>query len=168
MTEWLPQKLSSRDFIISPCMAETSCSGSPTDAGCSWVEGGRTYIGKVVMSIYRPVLLQGTTFLWPADKRAATDKCKYVTIKKKKREKRDKYLRSKVNIVRRVPVGPRGLLKMEAAFGKLGAFFLCFLGTRAATFPRYTHRLRCTWFRCYHEIRFGIIAVLNTLNCYSS
>jgi len=122
MTEWLPQKSSSRDFIISPCMAETSCSGSP-DAGCSWVEGGRTYIGKVVMSIYRSVLLQGTTFLWPADKRAATDKCKYVTIKKKKREKRDKYLRSKVNIVRRVPVGPRGLLKMEAAFGKLDAFF---------------------------------------------
>lgn len=35
----------------------------PTDAGCSWVEGGRTYIGKVVVSIYRPVLLQGTTFL---------------------------------------------------------------------------------------------------------
>jgi len=32
----------------------------PTDAGCSWdAEGGHTYIGKVVMSIYRPVLFRG-------------------------------------------------------------------------------------------------------------
>jgi len=129
--------------------------------GCRGRTYIRTYIDKVVMSIYRPVLLRGTTFLWPADKRATTDKCKYVTIKKGE-EKKDKYLRSKVNIVRRVPCRS-SCSRWKLRLGNLARFSL-FPGNGRP--PRYMS-LDYTWSCCY-IIRFGLIAILNALNRFSS